>query len=207
MQRTSGKAVTGFDEKIRFDQAIVGGGSDYDRYLSTNVLLACQKEVIAQSNDDELQFQVVHQIEELWMKLLGHSLINAIGAIRSRQMGTARDHFDRVFMIQERILDALSLLHTMTPESFAAIRPRLGDGKYSESANLRQLDRLTDELKATHRVYYLDPAGLTLRSLQNEASDHEDARALAERIARFVEQMQQYRDAHTALSAAMLGAS
>jgi hypothetical protein len=37
--------------------------------ISTRALLACQKPFDQFCNRDELQFQVVHQVEELWMKL------------------------------------------------------------------------------------------------------------------------------------------
>ena len=36
---------------------------DYERYLSTASLLACQKPFDALCNADELQFQIVHQVD------------------------------------------------------------------------------------------------------------------------------------------------
>ena len=46
------------------------GTLDYEKYLNTHDLLRCQKPYEALCNADELQFQIVHQIEELWMKLI-----------------------------------------------------------------------------------------------------------------------------------------
>src|ERR671934_2830120 len=45
------------------------GGSDYERYLRTDELLALQKTADEQSHHDELLFQTVHQSSELWLKL------------------------------------------------------------------------------------------------------------------------------------------
>lgn len=41
---------------------------DYGVYLSVDRLLACQKPLGQLVTPDELQFQIVHQVEELWMK-------------------------------------------------------------------------------------------------------------------------------------------
>ncbi|RWF14244.1 MAG: tryptophan 2,3-dioxygenase, partial [Mesorhizobium sp.] len=40
---------------------------DYGVYLRCDKLLACQKPLAEMVNADELQFQIVHQVEELWM--------------------------------------------------------------------------------------------------------------------------------------------
>ena len=47
-----------------------GKNLDYETYLNTSDLLACQKPFDKFCNKDELQFQIVHQVEELWMKLI-----------------------------------------------------------------------------------------------------------------------------------------
>nr|WP_240992785.1 hypothetical protein [Mesorhizobium ciceri] len=39
---------------------------DYGVYLRCDKLLACQKPLAEMVNADELQFQIVHQVEELW---------------------------------------------------------------------------------------------------------------------------------------------
>src|SRR5258708_5529129 len=49
---------------------------DYEIYLNTADLLACQKPFDKFCNKDELQFQVVHQVEELWMKLIAYTLLD-----------------------------------------------------------------------------------------------------------------------------------
>ena len=46
------------------------GDLDYEIYLDTKRLLSCQKDFDKLCNADELQFQIAHQVEELWMKLI-----------------------------------------------------------------------------------------------------------------------------------------
>jgi len=51
------------------------GSTDYEKYLNTKQLLSLQKK-LGDLLPDELQFQVVHQSAELWMKLLAYTLID-----------------------------------------------------------------------------------------------------------------------------------
>ena len=44
-------------------------GSDYERYLRTDELLALQKPLEQSAHRDELLFTTVHQSSELWLKL------------------------------------------------------------------------------------------------------------------------------------------
>ncbi len=50
------------------------GGSDYERYLRTDELLALQKTPEQRAHHDELLFQTTHQSSELWLKLGGEDL-------------------------------------------------------------------------------------------------------------------------------------
>ncbi|MFN7029592.1 MAG: tryptophan 2,3-dioxygenase, partial [Sphingopyxis sp.] len=47
---------------------------DYGVYLAVDRLLACQKPLGQLVTPDELQFQIVHQVEDLWMKLAAFTL-------------------------------------------------------------------------------------------------------------------------------------
>ncbi len=53
-------------DRAYFYSTMNGEGTlDYELYLNTKQLLSCQKEFTDFCNRDELQFQVVHQVEEL----------------------------------------------------------------------------------------------------------------------------------------------
>ena len=48
--------------------------TDYEKYIRTEELLGLQKKPEALTCHDEMQFQVVHQAHELYMKLIDHEL-------------------------------------------------------------------------------------------------------------------------------------
>jgi len=52
------------------------GTTDYERYLNTKTLFSCQSDFSEFCNGDELQFQIVHQIQELLMKLIAYTLLD-----------------------------------------------------------------------------------------------------------------------------------
>ena len=51
-------------DRQKYQEMMRGAGKlDYEIYLNTERLLACQKEPEDLCNPDELQFMIVHQIE------------------------------------------------------------------------------------------------------------------------------------------------
>ena len=60
-----------------FYEAMKGEGtSDYEIYLKTQQLFSCQSDFSEFCNGDELQFQIIHQIQELLMKLIAYTLLD-----------------------------------------------------------------------------------------------------------------------------------
>ena len=58
----------------------VGDGSlDYEVYVRTKELLSLQTSAELLTDPDELMFQVVHQAQEVWLKLLSHELTEIVG--------------------------------------------------------------------------------------------------------------------------------
>jgi tryptophan 2,3-dioxygenase len=58
---------------------------DYGVYLQVDKLLTCQKPLAELVNGDELQFQIVHQVEELWMKLIAYTLVDVLDFMEEYQ--------------------------------------------------------------------------------------------------------------------------
>src|SRR5438093_13459031 len=52
--------------------------TDYEKFVNTEALLACQRPIEGLVNSHELFFQVTHQVMELWMKVIGYELRVAI---------------------------------------------------------------------------------------------------------------------------------
>ena len=67
----------GYMNREHFYSIMNGEGTlDYELYLNTKALLSCQTRFDELCNADELQFQIVHQVEELWMKLIAYTLLD-----------------------------------------------------------------------------------------------------------------------------------
>ncbi|HZT36068.1 MAG TPA: hypothetical protein VFA15_09115, partial [Nitrososphaera sp.] len=74
------------------------GTLDYEVYLNTLQLLSCQKAFCEYCNADELQFQIVHQVEELWMKLIGYTLLDIDDYIQQENTNRVVTLFRRVHL-------------------------------------------------------------------------------------------------------------
>jgi len=110
-------------------KTMVGEGkTDYEIYLNTQVLFACQKPFVELCNGDELQFQIVHQVQELYMKLIIYTLLDIEVYIREENTNRVLSLFKRVHLIQRAMIEIFSLLETMSPREYQEIRVGLGNG-------------------------------------------------------------------------------
>src|SRR5437868_11536123 len=81
--------------------------TDYEKYIRTDELLSLQKPPERLVCHDELQFQTVHQVAELWMKLVEHELLHAAAAMREGQPARAGRTLGRVKEIQRLLHEQL----------------------------------------------------------------------------------------------------
>src|SRR5579863_9848603 len=144
--------------------ALMAGGKelDYEVYLNTQALLACQKPFDAFCNPDELQFQIVHQVEELWMKLLAYTLLDVDDYIQQENTNRVITLFRRVHSIEKMMIEQLSLLETMSPKEYQEIRLQLGNGSGQESPGFRTLLKMPHLLWQSFKDCYLDRHGLSV---------------------------------------------
>ncbi|MGH9789767.1 MAG: tryptophan 2,3-dioxygenase family protein, partial [Candidatus Acidiferrales bacterium] len=94
------------------------GTLDYELYLNTKQLLSSQKGFRAFCNPDELQFQIVHQIEELWMKLINYTLLDIDDYLQQGNTNRVITLFKRVHIALKLMTDQLALLETMSPKEY-----------------------------------------------------------------------------------------
>lgn len=174
------------------------GDRDYEIYLNTGQLLACQKEPADFCNPDELQFMIVHQVEELWMKLMGETLLDINDAMLARETFKALTLFRRVHICQEMMSAQLALLETMSPKDYQEIRLLLGNGSGQESPGFRVLLKMPADLWQTFTSVYLAD-GRTLEQVYDSDYRHDDAYMIAEALAEFDELFQKFRNAHMQL--------
>src|SRR5947199_10782141 len=115
------------------------GTLDYELYLNTKTLLSCQTKFEELCNKDELQFQLVHQIEELWMKLIAYTLLDIDEYLQQENTNRVISLFRRVHLAQKLMSEQLALLETMSPKEYQEIRLRLGSGNGPEAPGSRAL--------------------------------------------------------------------
>src|SRR5579863_3519356 len=138
------------------------GAFDYELYLNTPKLLGCQKGFDSFCNADELQFQIVHQVEELWMKLMGYTLLDIDDYMQQENTNRVITLFRRVHSIEKMMIEQLSLLETMSPKEYQEIRLQLGNGSGQESPGFRTLLKMPHLLWQSFKDCYLDRHGLSV---------------------------------------------
>src|SRR5499427_1187709 len=94
------------------------GTLDYELYLNTKTLLSCQTKFEELCNADELQFQIVHQVEELWMKLIAYTLLDVDEYLQQENTNRVITLMRRVHAAQRMMIEQLGLLETMSPKEY-----------------------------------------------------------------------------------------
>ena len=184
----------------QFYELMGGEGTlDYELYLNTKALLSCQTKFDELCNADELQFQVVHQVEELWMKLIAYTLLDIDEYLQQENTNRVITLFRRVHTAQHLMTQQIALLEIMSPKEYQAIRQRLGNGSGQESPGFRVLLKMYQPLWASFKEHYLDKHGLTLEKIYDSEYSHSDAYVVAEALAEFDELFQKFRYEHMQL--------
>ena len=110
----------------------------YGDYLHLDEILAAQHPL--SPTPDEMLFIVQHQTGELWMKLMLHELARAMAAVRRDELQDAFKMLARVSRILEQLVGAWSVLSTMTPPEYTAMRPFLLNSSGFQSAQYRCIE-------------------------------------------------------------------
>ncbi|MBV9077424.1 MAG: tryptophan 2,3-dioxygenase [Methylobacteriaceae bacterium] len=154
----------------------------YADYLDLDRILAAQHPLSHDPN--ELLFIVQHQVSELWMRLMLHELEGALAAIREDRLPQAFKATARVSRIMEQLVNAWSVLATMTPSEYSTIRPYLANSSGFQSFQYRAIEfRLGNKNRALIRPHAHDPARLAVvQAAFDEPSLYDEAiRCLARR--------------------------
>ncbi len=187
-------------DRAQFYSIMNGEGTlDYELYLNTKQLLSCQKDFTEFCNGDELQFQIVHQVEELWMKLIGYTLLDIDDYLQQENTNRVLTLFRRVHLAQRLMIEPMGLLETMSPKEYQEIRLRLGNGSGQESPGMRTLLRMHQPLWTSFKTHYLDKHSLTVEKIYSSEYSHSDAYVVAEALAEFDELFQKFRYHHLQL--------
>lgn len=110
----------------------------YGEYLQLNSLLSSQKTL--SSHHDETLFIIIHQVSELWMKLILHELKAATISIQNDELQPAFKMLARISNIQTQIISAWDVLATLTPAEYVEFRDTLGKASGFQSYQYRMLE-------------------------------------------------------------------
>jgi tryptophan 2,3-dioxygenase len=180
--------------------------TDYEKYIRTAELLALQKDPAELACHDELQFQVVHQTAELWMKLIAHELRHAATLLGTDALAKVGSQLRRVVRIQKLLIAQLDLLDTMAPKDYMTIRTVLGHGSGQESPGFKLLLRLPGELVWPAVEALLHRRGVTLREIYEAHEAHVELFQLCEGLTDLDQELQLWRQRHLMLVFRIIGA-
>jgi tryptophan 2,3-dioxygenase len=135
------------------------GREIYSDFLQLDILLGLQSMLRDPPQRDELLFIVIHQVSELWLKLMHHELAEARREIAGDELPQALKHFARVKAIQEQLIAAWKVLNTMTPADYLAFRHLLGTSSGFQSWGYRLVEYILGNKDASYiKVHKHDSA-------------------------------------------------
>jgi tryptophan 2,3-dioxygenase len=170
-------------------------GSDYERYLRTEELLALQKTAGEWVHRDELLFQSVHQTSEIWLKLAWNEVEEAARLVGDDDIPAALRLLRRANDCFKLVTLALDMLEHMSPWEYTEVRKVLGHGSGFDSPGFKELRRVGKLLGEQFRAAY-ERAGLSLVEVYTQGREHEDLYNLAEQCIELDERVTVWRVRH-----------
>jgi len=123
------------DEGVHWD---LGSSLSYSQYLRLDRLLDAQKPLSGEH--DEMLFIIVHQVSELWIRLMLHELQSVIECVRRDQLAPSFKMLERVGRVQGQLLAVWDVLSSMTPSDYSSFRNILGRSSGFQSLQYRVLE-------------------------------------------------------------------
>jgi tryptophan 2,3-dioxygenase len=165
----------------------VGQGElDYEKYVRTPELLALQTPPAQRVTPDELLFQGVHQSQELWLKMLAHESVEAVGDLDANSLWEASARLERLARMARLLATELGVLETLTPDTYQIIRRSLGNGSGQESPGYNSasvaargleeaLERLLRRRDVQLADVYTNPRLADLKRVCEQLLDYDEA--------------------------------
>ncbi len=143
----------------------------YADYLKLDELLTLQEAKSVPPEHDEMLFIVIHQVYELWFKLLLHELEKVKRDFSANDPYAAIHTFKRMRTVMKTLVGQLDILETMTPMSFSSFRDRLETASGFQSAQFREVEFALGYRRPDVIQYQPDPKQAErLRTLLTEPS-------------------------------------
>ena len=179
--------------------------TDYEKYIRTEELLSLQKAPGALSCHDELQFQVVHQAHELYMKLIEHELRFVAELLGTQDVPRVVTTLRRVACVQRVLLHSVDLLDTMAPTDYMTIRTGLGRGSGQESPGFKTMLKLPGEVVWPAFSAFLEQAGMSLRQIYDDSNKYHQLFQVCEGLVDYDQLLQTWRQRHLMLVYRIIG--
>lgn len=112
----------------------------YSDYLKLDQLLELQQARSTPPEHDEMLFIVIHQVYELWFKLLLHEIAKLNRDLSAGDLYGAIHTMKRSRTILKTLVGQIDILETMTPMSFTSFRDRLETASGFQSVQFREVE-------------------------------------------------------------------
>lgn len=142
----------------------------YASYLKIDELLSLQKAESDPPEHDEMLFIIIHQVYELWFKLILHEFDKISRDLSAGDLFGAIASFKRARMVLKTLVGQLDVLETMTPMSFMAFRSRLQTASGFQSEQFRELEFLLG-YKRPDMLKYQPPGSAAYARLEKRLNE------------------------------------
>jgi tryptophan 2,3-dioxygenase len=115
----------------------------YGSYLKIPELLELQKPLSRPASHDEMHFIVIHQVFELWFRLMLHEVRAIGGHLDAGRVADASHLFKRLNAILAVFFPQIEVIETMTPGDFLKFRDLLKPASGFQSVQFRELEFLS----------------------------------------------------------------
>ncbi len=130
--------------------------SSYADYLKVGELLRLQQPLSSPEQHDEMLFIVIHQVFELWFRVMIHEIKAVVAALGRGDARRATRLYGRLIEIQRVLIQQIRVLETMTPTDFNTFRDLLHPASGFQSWQFRELEFLSG-MKDPALLKMLDP--------------------------------------------------
>ena len=115
----------------------------YGSYLKIPELLELQKPLSRPESHDEMHFIVLHQVFELWFRLMLYELRSIADHLDAGRVAPASHLFKRLNAILAVFFPQIEVIETMTPGDFLKFRDLLKPASGFQSVQFRELEFLS----------------------------------------------------------------
>jgi tryptophan 2,3-dioxygenase len=113
---------------------------DYKGYLKLDELLQLQQPLAQPPSHDETLFIIIHQVFELWFRLLLHEIDKVFDLLDHDDVIESERLTRRLTSIVRLFIPKLSVLETMMPSDFIEFRDRLKPASGFQSVQFREIE-------------------------------------------------------------------